>query len=83
MQYKWFKNNNINELKTVLYNKCLGIVLITETHFTKHQFIDISDYKLLKTNHLDDPDSAHGGVVILIKSSIILHSLSNFCQNYL
>lgn len=73
--------NHINELETVLHIKRIDIALITETHFTKYSSIHIPGYNLLKTNHPDN--TAHGGVAILIKSSIIFHSLPNFCQPYL
>lgn len=73
--------NHVNELETVLHNKRIDIALITETHFTKYSSIHIPDYKLLKTNHPDN--TAHGGVAILIKSSISFQSLPNFCQPYL
>lgn len=73
--------NHINELETVLHDKRIDIALITETHLTKYSSIFIPDYKLLKTNHPDN--TAHGGVAILIKSSIIYQYLPNFCQPYL
>jgi hypothetical protein len=73
--------NHINELETVLHVKRIDIALITETHFTKYSSIHIPGYNLLKTNHPDN--TAHGGVAILIKSSIIFQSLPNFCQPYL
>jgi exonuclease III len=73
--------NHINVLETVLYNKRIAIVLITKTHFTKHSHINIPGYKVLKTNHPDN--TAHGGVTIIIKSSIVYQLLPNFCQEYL
>lgn len=64
-----------------LYNKRIDIALITEIHFTKYSYIRIPGYKLLKTNYPDN--TAHGGVTILILSSIIFQPLPNFCQDYL
>lgn len=73
--------NHMNELKTLFYNKCIDIALITETHFTKYSFVHIPGYKLLKTNNPDN--TAHGGVAILIKTSIAFHPLTHFCQPFL
>ena len=73
--------NHINVLETVLYNKRIDIALKTETHFTKYSHINIPGYKVLKTNHPDN--TAHGGVAIIIKSSIVYQPLPNFCQEYL
>lgn len=73
--------NHITELQTVLYNKRIDIALITETHFTKYSKIFISGYKLLKTNHPDN--TAHGGVAILIKTSLVFEPLPNFCLDHL
>jgi len=73
--------NHINKLETVLYKKRIDIALITEPHFTKYSFFHIPGYKLLKSNHPDN--TAHGGVAILIKISIIFQPLPNFCQSYL
>ena len=73
--------NHVNELQTVLYDKRIDLALITETHFTQHSQIYIPGYKLLKTNHPDN--TAHGGVAILIKSTIAFQALPNFCQDFL
>ncbi|KAE9524515.1 hypothetical protein AGLY_015103 [Aphis glycines] len=55
--------------------------LLTTTHFTKYSTIHIPGYKLLKTNHPDG--TAHGGVALLIKSSILFELLPNFCLDHL
>ena len=73
--------NHINGLQSVLYNLRIDIALITETHFTKYSSIYIPGYKLLKTNHPDN--TIHGGVAILIKSSIQFQPLPHFCLDYL
>jgi len=73
--------NHALELQTVLYNKHVDIALITETHLTKYSTIHIPGYKLLKTNHPDG--TAHGGVAILIKSTILFELLPNFCLDHL
>ncbi|KAL4090465.1 hypothetical protein QTP88_025295 [Uroleucon formosanum] len=74
------KNHDI-ELQNVLNNKRIDIALITETLFTKYSTIHIPGYKLLKTNHPDG--TAHGGVAILIKSSVLFELLPNFCLDHL
>jgi len=61
--------------------KRIDLALIRETHFTQHLYIYILGYKLLKANHPDN--TAHGGVAILIKSTIIFQSLPNYCYDHL
>jgi len=68
--------NLVNVLQTVLHDKIIDLPLITKTHFTQHSHIYIPGYKLLKTNHPDN--TAHGGVAILIKSTIAFQPLPNF-----
>ena len=43
--------------------------------------MNLYSYKLLKTNHPDN--TAHGGVAILIKSTIAFQPIPNFCQDFL
>jgi exonuclease III len=73
--------NHINEVQTVLYDKRIDIALITETHFTKHSYISIPGYSLLRSNH--PGGTAHDGVALIIKSNLKFHSLTNFCHNYI
>jgi exonuclease III len=73
--------NHVNELQLVLQEKRIDIALISETHFTKHSYVPIAEYNLLKSNHPDN--TAHGGAAIYIKSSLLYQSLPNFCQPYL
>ena len=73
--------NHINELQLVLQEKRIDIALISETHFTKHSYVPISGYNLLKSDHPDN--TAHGGAAIYIKSSLLYQSLSNFSQPFL
>jgi exonuclease III len=73
--------NHVNEIESVLQNQRIDIALITETHFTQYSNVHIPGYKLLKANHPDN--TAHGGVAILIKSTIAFQVLPNFCQNFL
>lgn len=64
----------------MLYDKRIDIAL-TETHFTKHSYISIPSYSLLKCNNLDG--GVHGGVAILIKYKLKFYQLPNFSQNYI
>ena len=73
--------NHVTEIQSVLQNKRIDIALITETHLTQHSNVYIPGYKLLKANHPDN--TAHGGVAILIKSTITFQILPNYCQSFL
>lgn len=73
--------NHVNELQITLYNKRVKIALITKTHFTQYSHINIPRYKLIKTNHPDN--TAHGGVAIFIKTTLVFQVLPSFCQDFL
>lgn len=73
--------NHVNELHNILHDNRLDIALITETHFTKHTYIFIPSYSLLKFNHSDN--TAHGRVAILIKTNLKFYPLNNFSQNHI
>lgn len=73
--------NHINEIQTVLYEKRIYIPLITETHFTKYSQVHIPGYIIYKSNHPDN--TAHGGVAIIIKSTLSFSPLPNFTRDYL
>ncbi|VVC34165.1 Endonuclease/exonuclease/phosphatase,Reverse transcriptase domain [Cinara cedri] len=73
--------NHSNELQTVLHNRRIDIAIITETHFTKYSHIFIPGYKLIKSNHPDN--TSHGGVDILIKTSLYFQLLPNYCYDHI
>jgi len=73
--------NHALELETVLNNKRIDIALVTETHFTNYSYIHIPGYTLIKANHPDN--TAHGGVAIFVKSTLVFHPLPNFCFDFL
>ena len=73
--------NRINELQAVLYEKRIDIALVTETHFTKYSNVFIPGYTLLKSNYPDN--KTHGGVAVIIKSTLSFAPLQNFSQEYL
>jgi hypothetical protein len=70
--------NHLIEIQSVPQN---NIALITETHLTQYSNVYIPGNKLLKANHSNN--KAHGGVAILIKSTLLFQILPNFCQNFL
>lgn len=73
--------NHINELQSVLYNSRIDIALITETHFTKYSKFHIPGFHLIKTNHPDN--TAHGGVALLIKTSLFFQPLPEYSHDYI
>jgi len=72
--------NHVNQLQSVLFNKRIDIALISESHFTKHSYISIPGYSLIKSNNPDG--TAHGGAAILIKHNLKYYSLPNYSQNH-
>jgi exonuclease III len=70
-----------NEIQTVLYEKRIDIVLIIETHFTKYSQVHIPGYITYKSNHPNN--TTHGGVAIIIKSTMSFSPLPNFTLKYL
>lgn len=56
--------NNINELQFTLNENRIDIAMISETHLTQKNFLNIQGYEVLRADHPDG--SAHGGTVLLI-----------------
>jgi hypothetical protein len=56
------------EIKLFLSQNWIDIMLMSETHFTSKASFSIPGYSLCHTNHADG--KAHGGKVILIRSTI-------------
>jgi len=71
--------NHLSELQSVLNNRRIDIALITETHFTSYLHVHIPGYRLHKANHPDN--TAHGGVAIFVKYSILYQSLPSVCED--
>jgi hypothetical protein len=69
------------ELKICLSIYDIGVMLISETHFTEINFIRIPHYIVYRTNN--PAGTARGGTAILIKSSIQHHQLCNYSQDFL
>jgi len=64
----------------VYHQQRIEIALISESHFTKHSYISIPGYSLIKSNRPDG--TAHGGAAILIKHNLKYYSLPNYTQNH-
>ncbi|KAL4091575.1 hypothetical protein QTP88_026242 [Uroleucon formosanum] len=60
--------NNINELQFTLHENKIDIAMISETHLTHKNFLNIHGYHALKADHPDG--SADGGAVLLISNKI-------------
>ncbi|KAL4084338.1 hypothetical protein QTP88_028162 [Uroleucon formosanum] len=60
--------NNINELQLTLTENKIDIAMISETHLTQKNFLNIQDYEALRADHPDG--SAHGGTVLLVSRRI-------------
>jgi hypothetical protein len=63
---------NINELQITLIEKTIDIAMISETHLTHNNFLNIHGYETLRADHPDG--TSHGGTALLI-SNRIPHSL--------
>ncbi|KAL6421568.1 hypothetical protein ACFW04_014302 [Cataglyphis niger] len=69
------------ELKYFLYEQNIDVMLISETHFIKGNYLNIPYYNTYNIQHSDG--SAHGGSAIIVKSTIKHHSNENFSQKHL
>jgi hypothetical protein len=54
----------------------IDVALISETHFTTRTMLKIPAYKIYHIPHPDD--TAHGGAVVIIRSTIPHHELSHY-----
>jgi hypothetical protein len=70
-----------DEIKTYLRIQNVDVMLISETHLTTKSFIRIPNYSIYDTQHPDG--TAHGGTVIIIKSTIKHHLHSHYNREYL
>ncbi|CAH2097816.1 unnamed protein product [Euphydryas editha] len=67
---------NKSEVDILLKIHDLDILLISETHFTNSNHVNISNYNIYTTNHPDG--TAHGGTAVVIRSSIEHYELPQF-----
>lgn len=71
--------NHKNEILATLQNNRIDIALISETHLTNSSNFYLPGYQTFKTNHPDG--TAHAGVAIIVRSSLIFYPLPNI-QTY-
>jgi len=69
------------ELDTLIHDRRIDVVLVTETHFTEKSRFYIKDYTVYRTDHPDN--SAHGGSAIIIKNSISHFLYPSVSTNFL
>ena len=69
------------ELKTFIINQDIDIMLVSETHFTRKNYMKIPQYTIYNTNHPDD--KAHGGTALIIKNQIEHFETAKTCNDYL
>ena len=69
------------ELELFLNQQQIDVMLISETHFTDKNYLKIHGYNFY---HTQQPSGkAHGGIGIIIKSSIKHYELPSFQKDYL
>jgi len=56
------------EVKAFIFSQDINILLVSETHFTNKNYLQIPGYTLYHTMHPDG--KANGGTAIIIRSSI-------------
>lgn len=64
---------NKTELDMYLHEKRTDVALITETHLTPRNKINIPDYTIYRTDHPDN--TSHGGTAVIIRSSLKHHPI--------
>lgn len=69
------------EVYTFIVNLNIDIMMISETHFTKKNFLKIHNYSIYHTMHPDG--TAHGGTAIIIKNTIKHHETTHFREDYI
>jgi hypothetical protein len=85
LQLALWKANGLHqhaeELKTFLSLRNIGIMLISETHFTDKNYLRLPNYTIYHSNH--PAGTARGGSAIIIKRSIKYHQLNNHSEDFL
>jgi len=69
------------KVKAFILNQDIDILLVSETHFTNKNYLQIPGYTLYHTMHLDG--KAHGGIVIIIRSSIKHYEIDKHQRDFL
>ena len=69
---------HIQEIKAFIQEKNIDVMLISETHLTDKNFINVPNFYLYNTNH--PAKTARGGSAIIIKRSIPHTNNPNDCE---
>lgn len=70
-----------HELSIFLVSHKIDVILISETHFTKKNFIRFPNYSVYHTMHPDG--TAHGGTAVIIKNTIKHHLTTCYKKEFL
>lgn len=73
--------HHIQELKHFLSHHNIDVMLISETHFTNKNYLNIPNYTIYHTMHPDG--SADGGSAIIIKTKIKHYEVDKFQQEHI
>jgi len=79
----WNANGLANslEVKAFIFSQDIDILLVSETHFTNINYLQIRGYTLY---HIMHPDGkAHGGTAIIIRSSIKHYEIDKHQRDFL
>jgi hypothetical protein len=67
---------NLKEVEVFLNSQKIDILLVSETHFTERNYIQIPNYIAYDTKHPDG--RAHAGTAIIIRKDIKQHELAKY-----
>lgn len=73
--------SRLSEVELFLTINSIDILLVSETHLTNRNYINIPFYNVYHTEHPDG--TAHGGTAIFIRSSIVHHELPKYEKDFL
>jgi hypothetical protein len=80
----WNANGLIQRIKVVqVFNTTqkIDILWVSETHFTQQNYVNIPNYIIYATNHLDG--RAHAGSAIIIRKDIKHNELPKYETNHI
>lgn len=69
------------EIQSFIINQKIDIMLVSETHFTKKNFLNIRNYSIYHTLHPDG--TAHRGIAIIIRNNMKHHEADKFQYEYI
>jgi exonuclease III len=71
----------IKEVEVFLNTQKIDIFLVSETHFTERNYVNIPYYITYATSHLDG--RAHAGSAIIIKTDMKHHELAKYEKEHI